>query len=176
MCVSNLGNGISRVDNNDEEDDWCHNDCWFVIGSLRFWDDGTPFTPHPTRRSLELCGVTIYRTYFFCKCLGSASKREDVQKRLKTSERLFDPSLKYTSKYSGTNLTQSHPPWKIVGSANTAPSPSPNLDLLCVKKECNNQFWSTMPIQEHDKKKGRQRTSFQHLRRHFYSAPKVRAR
>ena len=72
--------------------------------------------------------------------------------------------------------TQSHPPWKIVGSANTAPSPSPNLDLLCVKKECNNQFWSTMPIQEHDKKKGRQRTSFQHLRRHFYSTPRVRAR
>ena len=63
MCVSNLGNEISRVDNNDEEDDWCH--CCFVIGSLRFWDDGTLFTPHPTRRSLELCGVTIGRTYFF---------------------------------------------------------------------------------------------------------------
>ena len=73
MCVSNLGNGESRVDNNDEEDDWCH--CCFVIGSLRFWDDGSLFTPHPTRRSLELCGVTIYRTYFLLQMFRLSFKK-----------------------------------------------------------------------------------------------------
>ena len=88
---------------------------------------------------------------FCCKCLGSASKREGVRKRLKTSERWFDPALKYPSQYSGTNLTLSHPPWQIVGSANTLPLP---ISISLCKKESNRQFWSKMPIQK--MKRGRE--------------------
>ena len=95
--------------------------CYWVIAILGWWHP-IHTTPN-TQESGALWCDNLPNIFFCCKCLGSASKREGVRKRLKTSERWFDPALKYTSQYSGTNLTQSHPPWQIVGSANTLPLP-----------------------------------------------------
>ena len=88
---------------------------------------------------------------FLLQMFRLSFKKGRRPKRLKTSERWFDPALKYPSQYSGTNLTLSHPPWQIVGSANTLPLP---ISISLCKKESNRQFWSKMPIQK--MKRGRE--------------------